>query len=354
MAERATRTVEIDVLRDLMERLLQAAGCSADNAATSATVFLEADLRGIGLQGLDHMPTMIRDLQTGRIKGDAKPRIVKEGAAFALTDGDTGPGQVAALFAVDLAIRKARAAGSAAIAITNSSDVFMLGYYGERIARSGMVGIAASDAPPKVRPYGGTGRVLGTNPFVIAVPTASEHPVVLDIATSALSSSRVRQAAYHDEDVPAADGVDADGKPTVKAAAILTGAIGPLGGHKGFGLELCVALLSGPLTGSATGQAHTTWTSPSPGPASSKGHFFQAIDPAAFGDAEVFRNAVSDTIREIKDSRKPPGVSAIRVPGERAFAARDRSVKEGRVVVYDAVWRKTAELAGELDVDMPN
>ena len=52
MAERTTRTVEIDVLRDLMERLLKAAGCSADNAATSATVFLEADLRGIGLQGL--------------------------------------------------------------------------------------------------------------------------------------------------------------------------------------------------------------------------------------------------------------------------------------------------------------
>ena len=131
-------------------------------------------------------------------------------------------------------------------------------------------------------------------------------------------------------------------------------AIGPLGGHKGFGLGLFVALLAGPLTGSATGKALGTWLSETPGPASSTGHLFIAIDPARFGDVDAFGNAVGGTIRAIKDSRAGPAESKIRVAGERAFATRDRSIKEGRVVIYDAVWRMITGLAGELGVAMPD
>ena len=52
--------------------------------------------------------------------------------------------------------------------------------------------------------FGGTERVLGTNPLAIAIPKAGDHPILLDMATSAQSGSRVRQAAYYDEDIPEA------------------------------------------------------------------------------------------------------------------------------------------------------
>ena len=129
------------MLRALMESLLKAAGCGPNVASEVAKVFLEADLRGVGLQGLDHMPTMIRGLRTGRINPHGKPRIIKEEAASILIDGDAGPGQIAMIYGADLAMRKARESGCCAVGIINSSDIFMLGYYGEQIAQAGLVGL---------------------------------------------------------------------------------------------------------------------------------------------------------------------------------------------------------------------
>ena len=350
---RTTRTVAIDVLRDLMHRLLVAAGADEENARIATDAFLEADMRGVGLQGFDHMPTMIEGLRTGRIKGDARPRVVKDGPSFALIDGDEGPGQSAGLMAVDVVVEKAKETGSAAVAMTNSADLYMLGYYGERIAHAGCVAIVAHDSVPLVRPYGGIERVLGTNPYVLAAPTGGEHPIVLDFATSALSASRVRHAAYHEEEVPKADGVGLDGAPAVEASAVAKGAIGPLGGHKGFGLAFCVALIAGPLTGSATGKALNAWASDSRGSPIRKGHVFVAIDPSVFGRMDVFRKAVSDYVEEVKATPKASAVEEILMPGERAFRERARSLERGQVVLYDAVWERMSTVARELGVEIP-
>ena len=354
MIPRNTRIVALDDLRSLMRELLIAAGCDNPNAETSAEVFLEADLRGVGLQGLDHMSTMINGLRCGRIKGDGKPRVVKEGTAYALIDGDAGPGQVAAIAAADLAVDKAKTAGCGSVGVTNSSDLYMIGFYADRMAEAGVVGLAFSDAPPLVRPHGGVERRLGTNPLAIGVPTGGKYSMLLDIATSAQSASRVRQAAYHEEDLPEAEGVDVNGEYSDSAAAVRVGAIGPLAGHKGFGLGVCVALLAGPLTGSATGRGLQPWLDHDPGPVSPKGHLFVAIDPAAFGDASVFRSAVSAYLDDIKTTRKAPGVSAIRIPGERAGSAREACLRTGEVRVYDAVWQRAGELAKGLEVAMPD
>ena len=349
---RRSRIIQVDMLRALMESLLKAAGCGPNVASEVAKVFLEADLRGVGLQGLDHMPTMIRGLRTGRINPHGKPRIIKEEAASILIDGDAGPGQIAMIYGADLAMRKARESGCCAVGIINSSDIFMLGYYGEQIAQAGLVGLVFSDAVPLVRPFGGTERVLGTNPLVIAVPTAGKFPIVLDMATSAQSASRVRQAAYYDEDIPEADGVGPDGLPTINANQVREGAIGPLGGHKGFGLGLCIGLLSGPLVGAVTGKALAGWLSEQPGTAGTKGHFLIVIDPGAFGEANTFKSAVSAYITEIKDSRKAAGVSEILVPGERAFIQREQNLLNG-VPIDEMVWEKMAQLANELGVPLP-
>ena len=82
MSDRATRRVAVGDLRMLMERMLTAAGCQPEVAAPAAGVVLEADLRGIGLQGLDHIHTMIRGLRNGKIRPDGKPQIVREGSGF--------------------------------------------------------------------------------------------------------------------------------------------------------------------------------------------------------------------------------------------------------------------------------
>src|SRR5687767_669984 len=106
----AVRPVRIAVseLRRLMQDLLEAAGCKRSVASAIADVFLEADLRGHSIQGLDHMFTMLRDLRSRRIDARATPRIVRQKPGSALVDGQHGPGHVAMNFAAKLAVRKAR------------------------------------------------------------------------------------------------------------------------------------------------------------------------------------------------------------------------------------------------------
>ena len=350
MTERPTRVVEAETLRQLIANLLRACGCPEDSANTAAEVFLEAELRGIGLQGIDYLQYMLRSLMNGTMNPSGRPKIIREGPATALVDGERGPGQPAAFLAADTAIAKAREVGAAAVGITDGTDIYMIGYYAERIARAGLVGIVCTAGAPLVHPQGGAEKMLSTNPIAFGIPTGGDHPVVFDMATSAQSNARIRQASYHGEQVPPGSGVDPDGRPTTDAATIRKGAISPMAGHKGYGLALCIALLSGPLTGSEVGHALTGWLFD--GKAGSMGHFFVAVDPAAFGDPAEFTASVSAYLAEIKASRKAPDVSEIRIPGERTFAERERRLQEG-VTVLEATWKIIADLADELGVEMP-
>lgn len=353
MTTRPTRTVDIPVLRDLMERLLRASGCPADSAAVAADAFLEADIRGIPQQGLDHMYTMLEDLKLGRIDPKGRPRIRMERASAALIDGGRGPGQLAGVLACDVAVEKAIQTGAAAVGVSGAGDIFMIGFYAERIARRGLVGFAFSDAPPKVHAFGGTGRVMGTNPFAIGIPTADGRPFLLDMATSAWAASLVRHAMYHGEQIPDGIGVLPDGRSTRDPAVMAAqGAIGNFGGAKGFGIGMMVGIFSGLLTGCTTGPGLKGWLSHDPGEAGRKGHFFMAVNPAAFGDLRAFQRAASRYLDDIRRS-KPASNTAIRIPGERPFAERERSVRAGRVRVYEAVWQRTAKFAAGLGVTMP-
>ena len=344
LAHRPVRIVLPGALRELMERLLIACGATVKIAQVQAEMHLEADIRGVGIQGLDHMFTLIDDLRAGHINPTALPEVTKDIGSTVLVDGQMGLGVPAAMLAVDIAAVRAREHGSCVVGITNSSDIFMLGYYGERLARQGLVAILLTNSPPRVHAQGGSEAVLGTNPLVIAIPTPGPHPLLLDFATSHWAASYFRQAAYHGESIPEGLAFGADGKPTTDPAEALRGAIAPLAGHKGYGLGLCLGILTGPLVGTPTGKGlRGGWN---------LGHLFISIDPAAFGEQSTFLAATQAYINEVKSSRKAPGATEIRVPGERLFATRERQLKEG-IALYAEVWNRAQKLAQELSVEMP-
>ena len=349
-ASRPTRTIGVRALRELMERLLGACGCPDDLSAAAAEVFLEAELRGIGVQGIDYMPYLIANLRAGRIDPAGRPRVVTESAGTALIDGGNGLGQPAALLAAETVARKALEAGAAAVGITRSQDIFMIGYYAERIARHGCAGIVCTSGGPLVHAHGGVDRVLSTNPIAFGVPREGGEPIVFDMATSALSNARIRQAAYHGEQVPIGSGVGLDGLPTTDAATIRKGAISPLAGYKGFGLSLAIAMLSGPLTGSDFGSALSGAIVGRR--AGSQGHFMIAISPGAFGDEAEFRTSVDAYVDEITSSRPAPGHDSIRMPGARAFAERERRLRHG-IPILCATWEIISEIAADLEIPMP-
>ena len=252
MVVRTTHRISAEILRDLMERMVIAAGCDEETARIVADVHVEADMRGHLFQGLDHMFDLILGIQAGEIDPKGKPDIAKEGDAWALIDGIEGPGHPAAVLGAKVAIDKSRSAGCCTIGITTSSDIYIIGYYVEILARAGLVGILTTNGGPLVHPYGGIEAILGTNPVATGIPTDGDNPIVLDMATSAVAGSYIRQAAYYGEQIPEGVAVDEKGTPTTDSAAIDrrlggAGTISPMAGHKGFGLGLCLAIMAGPL-----------------------------------------------------------------------------------------------------------
>ena len=343
-ASRPTLIVESEALYRLMKDLLLACGCKEDIAAAQANMHMEADLRGVGIQGLDHMFNLIEDLRKGHIKPATSPEISKDLGSTVLVDGNAGLGVPAALLAVNIAADRASKHGSCIVGVTNSSDIFMLGFYGELLARKGCIAVLATHTQSLVHAPGGTDAVIGTNPLVIAIPTPGPHPILLDMATSHWAASYFRQAAYHGETVPEGLAYGPDGIPTVDPSAALRGAIAPLGGHKGFGLGFCIGILTGPLLGMPLGKALLgQWN---------LGHLFIAIDPGAFGNREEFLSATQAHIDEVKRSRLGPDVQDIRIPGERLFATRERQLREG-IIIYEEVWKRAEHLAKELSVRIP-
>jgi LDH2 family malate/lactate/ureidoglycolate dehydrogenase len=341
-----------ETILDFTRELFTAVGCTAKTAQTAAEVVLEADLRGVGIQGVEHLPTLLRNIERGIIRPDGVPRIARRWPSGALVDGGSGVGQVAGVFAADLASEIAAEQGCAAVGITNSSDIYMLGYYADRIASRGQVAIAFTSGPPKVHVQGGIDPLLGTNPIAIGIPTADGFNLVADLATSELSFSRVLQALDASAPLPIGSALDADGQPTTDARAAIAGALSPLGGHKGYALGLSVGLLAGPLVVSAVGHDLAGWLADGvkPGP---KGHFFLAVNPNVFWeDVAEFPRAVSRHLSEVRESRKAGGVDAIRIPGEDEHYERARRLREG-IPIADHVWHDLDPYVSNLGVLLP-
>ncbi len=342
--------VEPQALHRFMVDLMVAGGASEKAATVAADVHLDADLRGVGPQGFDYLPYTLKSLERGIIDGHAEPEVVRDDGATVLIDGRRGMGQPAGVLAADLAIAKARDLGSATVAIRNATDIYMIGYYAERMARAGVIGMVMTSGPPLVHPHGGMQKLLSTNPIAFGIPRVAEDPLVFDMATSAVASSRVRQAAYSGTPLPPGSGLGPDGRPTTDARAIQAGAISPLGGHKGFGLGLVVALLCGPLTGSGVGLELAGWQAE--GETRTQGHLFWATDPAAFVDAAEFRQRTEDYLDLLRNSPRAPGFDAIRMPGERAAATRRRQ-RESGVAVLAKSWDNVRPYAERFGVTPP-
>ena len=347
---KSERYVDPRALRGLMRDLLVSAGCPDGAAADTTDVLIEADLRGYPFEGCMHLAPLLRDLRGGRVKAKAQPRILEERPGSALVDGDGGAAPVGGIFAADLALRKARASGCCAVGLVNTDSLYMLGYFADRMAQGGVVSVLASVGRPRVHAPGGIDPILGTNPLAIGIPTESDRALVIDLATSSLAFGAVLQAQRRGDSLPAGAAIDSEGRPTRDPAAAMAGALTTFGGHKGFALSLGVGLLAGPLIGAAVGQAMTL--PPHRGRSTNRGTLLIGLDPGSFGDVGEFRHAVSAHLHEVKQSRRSPGVSEIRMPGERSQGERTRRLQEG-VPISTPVLRELEALAREFGIPVP-
>lgn len=148
------------------------------------------------------------------------------------------------------------------------------------------------------------------------------------MATSAIALFGVLSAKAKGEPLPPNVAYDNQGNFTTDASQVLDqgGAIATFGGHKGFGLSLCIELLAGALSGSAVlGEVESKKV------AKSWGHTFIAIDPNAFTDH--FPRKASSIIATVKAS----GIN-VRIPGERSSQTAIERQERNRLPIPKRIW----------------
>ena len=245
--------IQAKILTDFVDRILQAAGASAAGASLVAESLVQSNLVGHDSHGVVRVRQYLDTIAAGELKPIAEPLIAQETPTITMVDARHGFGQLAARFAIDQTIRKAQAQGLAATGVFNCNHIGRLGEWVQLAADRGLIGLAFCNGGRPgglVTPYGGSGRMLGTNPIAAAVPIADHPPVVIDFSTSVVAEGKVRVARNKGQALPAGWIQDAEGRPSTNPEDLYAGGtLLPMAGHKGYGLSLLVELLGGMLTG---------------------------------------------------------------------------------------------------------
>ena len=341
--------IQATALRRLIRAALVAAGLAAEDAEVAADVLATADEFGVSTHGVKLLPGYLKRLMGGGARPQGRPRVIREGPAWALVDGDSALGVLIGVFAMRIAIDKAKSSGISYVGVRNSGHFAAAGYYSLLAARAGLIGISvANDTPSTVAP-GARRAVLGTNPFSYAIPASRHPPILLDMATSTVAGGKVYQARQLGKPIPDNWIVGLDGLPTTNAELYPEkAALVPAGGYKGFGLSLLVEGLAGLLSGAAVTFGVGAWMSVEPDQPTYHGAAFVAIDPAVFGPREDFLARVDALIDEIHATPTVAGVDRIIVPGDREFANQRRAQREPLILSPDVAQnvRLAATMAG--------
>jgi len=121
-------------------------------------------------------------------------------------------------------------------------------------------------------------------------------------------------------------------------------------GYKGYGYATVVEILSAALQQGAFLKGLLGFSPEGKKQPYHLGHFFIAIDIAAFTDPADFKKSTGDILRSLRNSRKAPGCDRIYTAGEKEFAAYLQRSQTG-VPVNEALQKVMLQLKQECKLD---
>lgn len=338
-------------------------GCPHDHAVTAAKALVSADLRGIDSHGIARLAGYIRLWDANRINSKPEIKVIHETVSTAVVDGDRGLGLVVAPFSMNIAIEKAKKAGTGWVSVQNSNHFGIAAHHAMMALDHDMIGIAMTNASPLVAPTFSIDRMLGTNPICVTAPAGNEAPFVADFATTTAANGKLELLQRKNQEAPAGWIQDAQGKSTTDAHALKNGgALLPLGSdrehgsNKGYALGAIVDIFSALLSGAN----YAPWVPPFPAyvplpakqPGKGIGHFFGAIRIDAFRPASEFKKSMDDWLQGFRNARPIAGQPRVMVPGDPEREMETERSKNGIELVH-SVTRELEELATRFSMDFP-
>jgi len=331
-------------VHDQILSLLRAWGMDESQARVSAQVMADTDLSGIDSHGISMLMDYDKSRASGKLNFQARPYVVHNRGATALIDADAGLGHSPSVTAMDMAITHANVHGVGIVCVRNSHHFGAAGYYVRLASAQGMLGLCTSATRTiNTVPTGGRLPVLGTNPIAFSAPAAHNPAFVLDMATSSAASNKVKVHELRSAEIPSGWVLDEAGQSVTDSTQAMDilfrrpkhigGGLTPLGGsarmasHKGYGLAMMAHILAGTLSGASFSPVRVKTQTPQD--PENLGHFFCAINPSAFGDAQRFLHDMDALIDTLHATPPIDPASPVLVHGDLEAAARDRRGREG-------------------------
>ena len=307
-------------LSGFVARVLTAFGLPQTDAAKVAFLMVEADLHGSDTHGVFRLRQYFDRLKGGGINPRPNIHIERQAKAMAVVNGDNGFGHLVMDYATELAMDKAAETGFGWVGVNHSNHAGPGFLYAKMPLARDMIGLYTAVSSAKhVPPWGGTEKMLGTNPIAVAIPALDEPTVSLDMATTVAAMGKVKVYAQRDQTMPVDWMIGPDGKPLTDAKRHNEGYLLPIGGPKGYGLALIIGLLAGTLNGAALGREVVDFSTDLT-TVSNTGQFIAALDIRAFGDVGHFRQQVDEVVRALRASPTLPGYDRVQVPGDGSHA----------------------------------
>jgi len=323
------------------------AGVSAENSKLVSEHLVEANLRGVDSHGIIRIPQYVEGIKLGIVNPRGGPKVVRDGDISAIIDGDRALGIVVAKKASEIAVKKAEKSGIGIVGARNLGHVGMLAYYVKRVTKKGFISFALANGPALVAPWGGAEKIFGTNPLCYAIPRREGEPVILDMATSAMASFKIKMAMLRGERLPEGVGLDPEGNPTTDPSRVFRiGTILPFGGHKGYGLSLLVEFLAHALTGALPSTEVRVHGS------AQGGFLITALDPAVLRKREEFEEDVETLVKRIKSCKPAQGFQEVLLPGEIEERNYEERLKNG-IPVDEGTLEELRKVAEELEIEFP-
>jgi LDH2 family malate/lactate/ureidoglycolate dehydrogenase len=335
----------------LTESLFAKAGCDDDKPKILARCLLEADLMGHTTHGLALAAPYLEEIASDAMKVSGSLETVSDRGAALCWDGKRLPGVWLISKAVDLCVERAKALGTATIAIRRSHHAACLAVYLEQATSRGMIVLIVSSDPSaaSVAPFGGLKAVFTPDPIAVGIPTDGD-PILIDMSASITTNGLTNRLRGEGKRFPGQWAMTAAGEATDDPNALFTdppGTLLPSGGkdhgHKGYGWALTVEALSQGLSGFGRADAPEEWGA---------SLFVQVLDPAAFGGADAFIRQTGWIAEACRDNPPAPGFNEVRLPGSQALQKKRQAMKEG-VVLHASIIPSLSPWAEKFGIAMP-
>lgn len=291
----------------------------------AARLLIESDLNGSDGHGIFRLVQYVGGLRAGKVDPKGAIKVDIDAPATAHVDGGNALGHLVMARATEIAIAKAKTQGAAWVGVRGSNHAGAASIWASQMLPHDMIGIyLAVGSNSFMAPWGGFERLLGTNPIAFAVPGLEEPPILFDMATSIAANGKIQVARQRGEQMPEGWVIDRAGNPITDPNRSDEGVLLPIGDYKGYGLSLMIGLIGATLNGGQFGRDLKDQDVPS-----NTGQAVLALSISRFGNVTAFKRQVDRVARDIRGSGKLPGVTEIRLPGDRAYAVRRERLAEG-------------------------